>query len=60
MSSRRRGVLGSKAVFAGTRVPVAAVEAYLERGLPDERILEAFPELTREDVEAARRSRASA
>jgi uncharacterized protein (DUF433 family) len=57
---RRRGVLGSKAVFAGTRVPVAAVEAYLERGLPDERILEAFPELTREDVEAARRSRASA
>jgi uncharacterized protein (DUF433 family) len=57
---RRRGVLGSKAVFAGTRVPVAAVEAYLERGLPDERILEAFPELTREDVEAARQSGASA
>jgi uncharacterized protein (DUF433 family) len=53
-------VLGSKAVFAGTREPVAAVEAYLERGLPDERILEAFPELTREDVEAARQSRASA
>jgi hypothetical protein len=25
---RRRGVLGSKAVFAGTRVPVAAVEAW--------------------------------
>lgn len=44
----------------GTRVPVAVVEAYLERGLPDERILEAFPELTRDDVEAARRSRASA
>jgi uncharacterized protein (DUF433 family) len=57
---RRRGVLGSKAVFAGTRVPVAAVEACLERDLPDERILEAFPELTREDVEAARHSRASA
>lgn len=57
---RRRGVFGSKAVFAGTRVPVAAVETYLERGLPDERILEAFPELTREDLEAAQRSRASA
>ena len=56
---RRRGVLGSKAVFAGTRVPVAAVETYLERGLSEERILEAFPELTREDVEAARRSGAS-
>ena len=56
---RRRGVRGSKAVFAGTRVPVAAVD-YLERNLPDERILEAFPELTREDVEAARQSRASA
>jgi uncharacterized protein (DUF433 family) len=57
---RRRGVLGSKPVFAGTRVPVAAVEAYFARGLPDERILEAFPDLTREDLASARRSAASA
>lgn len=57
---RRRGVMGRKPVFAGTRVPVAAVVAYLDRGLPDDRILEAFPELTVEDLEAARRSVASA
>jgi len=40
---RRRCCSTAKAVFAGTRVPVTAVEAYFERGLPDERILEAFP-----------------
>jgi uncharacterized protein (DUF433 family) len=57
---RRRGVFGGKPVFVGTRVPVAAVEPYLARGLPDERILEAFPDLTREDLESARRSTASA
>lgn len=57
---RRRGVVGHKPVFAGTRIPVAAVEAYLQRGLSDERILEAFPELRLEDIEAARRSRESA
>ena len=53
---RHRGVLGGKPVFVGTRVPLAAVEPYLARGPPDERILEAFPDLTREDLESARRS----
>jgi len=57
---RRRGVMGRKPVFAGTRVPVAAVAAYLDRGLPNDRILEAFPELTPEDLEAARRFLTSA
>jgi uncharacterized protein (DUF433 family) len=57
---RHRSVLGGKPVFAGTRVPVAAVEPYLARGLSDERILEAFPGLTREDLASARRFAASA
>jgi uncharacterized protein (DUF433 family) len=52
---RHRKVLGHKPVFAGTRVPVSAVMTYLERGLPDEEILEAFPQLTKADIAAARR-----
>lgn len=50
-----RGKLGSKAVFAGTRVPVATVISYLERGASDDRILAGFPSLERADVEYARR-----
>jgi uncharacterized protein (DUF433 family) len=57
---RRRGVVGGKPVFEGTRVPLAAVEPYLRRGLADERILEAFPLLTEDDLHAARRALASA
>jgi uncharacterized protein (DUF433 family) len=52
---QHRKVLGHKLVFAGTRVPVAAVVPYLQRGLPVEEILEAFPQLTRADIAAARR-----
>ncbi len=57
---QRRGVVGGKPVFEGTRIPVAAIEPYLQRGLPDERILKAFPLLTEADIEAARRTLASA
>jgi uncharacterized protein (DUF433 family) len=57
---QRRGVVGGKPVFEGTRIPVTAIEPYLQRGIPDERILEAFPLLTRADLEAARRTLASA
>jgi uncharacterized protein (DUF433 family) len=52
---RHRKVLGHKPVFAGTRVPVSAIMPYLKRGLPDEEILEAFPQLTKADIAAARR-----
>jgi len=50
----RRGKLGSKDVFAGTRIPVAAVVEYLERGATDERILQGFPDLRSEDIDSAR------
>jgi len=51
---RRPGVLGRKPAFAGTRTPVAALFPYLERRASVERILEAFPHLTRADVTLAR------
>lgn len=51
---KRRGVHGSKPVFAGTRVPVAAVRSFLKAGAEDDEILEAYPNLTRDDIEAVR------
>jgi uncharacterized protein (DUF433 family) len=50
---RRRGRLGSAPVFAGTRVPVAAVGRMLKAGWDAQRILREFPGLTEADVEAA-------
>jgi uncharacterized protein (DUF433 family) len=49
---RRRGRLGSTPVFAGTRVPVAAVRRLHEAGWSVQRILEAYPGLTSADVRA--------
>ncbi len=54
-TERRRGVMGSKPVIAGTRVPVDTVRRYLKRGATTEQVLGAFPVLQREDVEAVRR-----
>jgi DNA-binding transcriptional MerR regulator len=53
---RRRGTKGSKELVAGTRVPVATVRRYLDRGVPTAEVLEAFPALAPEDVEAVRAS----
>ena len=50
---RRRKVQASKPVFRGTRVPVEAVEGYLKAGKSTQEIMEAFPSLNEEDVEAA-------
>jgi uncharacterized protein (DUF433 family) len=55
---RRRKVLGSKEVFAGTRVPVDAVRAFLEEGATESEILEAFPRLTGDDIEVVRKQSA--
>lgn len=51
---RRRGALGSKPLIAGTRVPVEAVHRYLARGATAAEIMQAYPSLQPEDVEAAR------
>lgn len=57
---RRRGAQGSRPVFAGTRIPVDVVVRRLQRGLSAESVIEAYPDLTMADVEAARRQAASA
>src|SRR5262249_2808693 len=41
---RARGRLGSKEVFAGTRIPVRAVQAYLEHGFSDADVLREYPD----------------
>ncbi len=51
---RRRGVLGGKPVLAGTRVPVESVRRYLDAGRTVKDVLQAFPALSRADVEAVR------
>ena len=51
---KRRGALGNKQLFAGTRIPVATVRRYLADGAQLGEILEAFPALRAEDVDAAR------
>lgn len=49
----RTGTLGSKQVFAGTRVPVETVVRYLQAGRSAAQIIESFPALTMADVETA-------
>jgi uncharacterized protein (DUF433 family) len=50
----RRGVLGSKPIFAGTRIPVATVQRYLSAGYSDADIIEEYPSLTPADIKVAR------
>jgi len=51
---KRRFVMQGEAVFEGTRIPVAAVQRYLEAGYGTAAILKAFPDLTEADIDAAR------
>ena len=53
-TERRRAVHGSKELIAGTRVPVAAVESYIEDGRSDDEVLAAFPSLDPLDVASVR------
>jgi DNA-binding transcriptional MerR regulator len=56
----RRGVHRSQPVFAGTRIPVATVQRYLEAGYDTAAILREYPSLTSADVDAARRRSSAA
>jgi uncharacterized protein (DUF433 family) len=51
----RRATHGSRAVFAGTRVPVDTVVRYLRAGKSDAAIRSSFPVLRKADIQAARR-----
>lgn len=50
---RRRGVLGSKPVLAGTRIPVQTIQRLSDDGADEAEILELYPDLTPADVRAA-------
>jgi uncharacterized protein (DUF433 family) len=54
----RRRVHGSRPTFAGTRIPVSSVEAFVADGASDEEILAAYPQLTAGDVAVVREGRA--
>jgi uncharacterized protein (DUF433 family) len=57
---RRRGRVGSKPVFAGTRIPVDTVTRRLQHGFPPDQVIEAYPDLTPADIVAAQRHAAGA
>jgi uncharacterized protein (DUF433 family) len=46
-------ILMGKPVIAGTRIPVYLVLNLLASGYDEERIIEAYPDVTREDIRAA-------
>jgi uncharacterized protein (DUF433 family) len=50
---RRRGVLGSKPVIAGTRIPIQTIQRLRDDGADEAEILELYPDLTPADVHAA-------
>jgi DNA-binding transcriptional MerR regulator len=51
-TEQRRNVSHNARVFAGTRVPVRAVQHFLEDGFSIEQILQEYPSLTKTDIEA--------
>lgn len=53
-------VMRNLVVFAGTRIPISAVEEFLDEGYSDSAIVEEYPSLTTKDIRAVRRSRAAA
>ncbi len=57
---RERKVRQSRPVLDGTRVPVAAVERWLDSGATDARILAAYPDLEVADIDAVRDTRTTA
>jgi DNA-binding transcriptional MerR regulator len=50
---RRRGVLGSKPLIAGTRIPVESLHRLQADGADEGEIMRLYPDLTVEDVRAA-------
>jgi uncharacterized protein (DUF433 family) len=56
---RKRNVAHNRSVFAGTRIPVAAVIKFAEAGYSVEAILAEYPTLAKQDVEAALREKVS-
>lgn len=56
---RKRNIAHNRPVFAGTRIPVAAVRNFADAGYSVDAILREYPSLTKEDLEAALQGKAS-
>lgn len=56
----KRHLHSSEPVFAGTRIPVAAVIGYLDAGIAEDDIIKRLPDLERADIAAARALRKAA
>jgi uncharacterized protein (DUF433 family) len=54
---RHRNVVHNAHVFAGTRVPVRAVERFLDAGYSVSAILREYPSLRKEDIETVQRDK---
>ncbi|MBV8527697.1 MAG: DUF433 domain-containing protein [Candidatus Dormibacteraeota bacterium] len=54
---RRRGALGSKELFAGTRIPVDSVRRMVAAGISDADIIAGYPDLEAGDIAAVRREK---
>jgi DNA-binding transcriptional MerR regulator len=50
----RRNFVQNRPTIAGTRIPVASVQAFIDAGYSDAQIIAEYPSLTQADVEAAR------
>lgn len=51
---KKRQLHSSEPVFSGTRIPVSAIEGYIEAGFDDSEILRRFPTLLPADINTAR------
>jgi uncharacterized protein (DUF433 family) len=51
--SRNPEILRGKPIIAGTRVPVSLIVDFISNGVTPAQIVEDYPDLTVEDVEAA-------
>ena len=51
--TRNPAVLGGKPIIRGTRISVSLIVDWVESGVPVSHILEDYPNLTSEDIEAA-------
>ena len=51
--ARDRYIMGGQPVISGTRVPTATIVDFVQRGYTDEQIIQNFPRLVPEDIQAA-------
>jgi len=53
---KNRFVVHAQTVVAGTRIPVRAIVSFLEASYSDQKIIEEYPSLTIDDIDAVRKA----